>query len=330
LIQSNKEKRFDNPVRIFLNILEAHKTNVGLFEIIVDFTRIYLEIYEEDKRIITKIYDSQTLVVNLIHCLMSKMKDYRYMATSERFKQVELLARKTIEVIDKLKETGEIIKRIEDYKKTQLHDERKRRNEEEGNSQEDKRRKQDDDRRLVDEGERLEIDKREERKREYMRREEQKRREQKRLREEKRLPEELEKQIKSQMNKIPPSKRLDNSSMPEFDDIQPRKVTGGEAELVNLLAEPLHNLITAQLVYDLYENFTPCHLSKTVDRCTVNKIFKLNYSEKIEYRKQLYRQYINTDMKGTTNILESWIKTRISENASPYLSSKNGKKKIQL
>jgi hypothetical protein len=77
LVQSNKKRPLSqvaNPVRVFLNILEDHKTNIEFFEIIVDFTRIYLEIYNEDKRIITKINDFQTLVVDLIYCLMSRMK----------------------------------------------------------------------------------------------------------------------------------------------------------------------------------------------------------------------------------------------------------------
>lgn len=78
LVQSNEGKpslsQIANPVRVFLNILEDHKTNIEFFDIIVDFTRIYLEIYNEDKRIITKISDFQTLVVDLIYCLMSRMK----------------------------------------------------------------------------------------------------------------------------------------------------------------------------------------------------------------------------------------------------------------
>src|SRR6266542_2414792 len=78
VLMSNKENsslfQLVNPVRIFLNILEDHKTNVGLFDIIVDFTRFYLEIYDEDKRIVTNLHDPQTLVVYLIYCLMSKMK----------------------------------------------------------------------------------------------------------------------------------------------------------------------------------------------------------------------------------------------------------------
>ncbi|RIA94995.1 hypothetical protein C1645_803231 [Glomus cerebriforme] len=319
-----------NPVRIFLYILEDDKTNIGLFDIIVDFTKIYLKIYEEDQQIITKFHDLQTLVVDLIYCLMSKMRDDRYMATSKRFKQVELLARKAIEVVERLKETGEIIKRIDEYKKTRLYDERKR-NEKEESSQENKRRKQDD-KKFEDEGEGSGIDKREERKRkrEY-KKQEQMEREEKRLRE---LERELVRknleglEIQENVNKIPPFKRIDHSSMPApFQliphDVQPRrKKPDGEKELVNLLAEPLHNLITAQLVYDLYENFTPFHLAKTVDKCTVNRIFKCNNSGKTEYRKQLYRQYINTNMDGTTNVLKSWIKSRIFENVSSYLPGK--------
>ncbi|GBB95075.1 hypothetical protein RclHR1_02470019 [Rhizophagus clarus] len=320
LVQSNKEKsslsQIVNPVRVFLNILEDHKTNIEFFEIIVDFARIYLEIYNEDKRIITKTNDFQTLVVDLIYCLMSRMKDDHYMATSERFKQVELLAQKAIEVIDRLKETGEKIKRIEYYKKTQ-HNEKKR-NGEVGNSQESKRRKLSDDR-------------------EYKRHNEQKRWEQLESYEEKRLHDELEKELgrkdlqelekqtKSQVNKIQPSKRLDYPSIPaplQFNNIRPRKTTDREAEFVNLLAKPLHELITTQLVYDLYKNFTPKYLSQTVNKCTVDRIFRLNNSERDEYCKQLYRQYVNTSMKSTTSVLESWIKTRISETARPYLSSK--------
>ncbi|UZO29513.1 uncharacterized protein OCT59_022983 [Rhizophagus irregularis] len=338
LVQSNKGNpslsQIANPVRVFLNILEDHKTNIEFFDIIVDFTRIYLEIYNEDKRIITKINDFQTLVVDLIYCLMSRMKDDHYMATSERFKQVELLAQKAIEVIDKLKETGDIMKRIEYYKETQLHDEGKRRIGEEVNSQESKRRKQGDDRRFVYGGEKLKTNTLEEQDRLC---EGQKRREQLKPHEEKKLRDELEKelvrknwqelekQMKSQVNIVPSSKRLDHSSMPappQFNDIRPRKKTGGEAEFMNLLAEPLHELITTQLVYDSYKNFTPFHLSQTVGKCTVNKIFRLNNSEREEYCKQLYRQYINTNMKSTTSVLESWIKTRISEIARPYLSGK--------
>lgn len=225
------------------------------------------------------------------------------------------------------------MKRIEYHKETQLHDEGKRRNSEEVNSQDSKRRKQGDNRRFVHGGERLKTYKLEE----QDRREGQKRREQLKPHEEKRLRDELEKelvrknwqelekQMKSQVNKVPSSRRPDHSSMPapsQFNDIRPREKTGGEADFVNLLAEPLHELITTQLVYDLYKDFTPFHLSQTVGKCTVNKIFRLNNSEREEYCKQLYRQYINSSMKSTTSVLESWIKTRISETARPYLSSK--------
>ncbi|POG69704.1 hypothetical protein GLOIN_2v1623602 [Rhizophagus irregularis DAOM 181602=DAOM 197198] len=226
------------------------------------------------------------------------------------------------------------MKRIEYYKETQLHDEGKRRIGEEVNSQESKRRKQGDDRRFVYGGEKLKTNTLEEQDRLC---EGQKRREQLKPHEEKKLRDELEKelvrknwqelekQMKSQVNIVPSSKRLDHSSMPappQFNDIRPRKKTGGEAEFMNLLAEPLHELITTQLVYDSYKNFTPFHLSQTVGKCTVNKIFRLNNSEREEYCKQLYRQYINTNMKSTTSVLESWIKTRISEIARPYLSGK--------
>jgi hypothetical protein len=177
----------------------------------------------------------------------------------------------------------------------------------------------------------------EEKVREYKRHEGQKRQEQLKSYEEKRLRDELEKelvrkdwqelekQMKSQVSKIPPSRRLDHPSMPtpsQFNDIRPRKNTDGEAEFVNLLAEPLHELITTQLVYDLYKNFTPFHLSQTVGKCTVNRIFRLNNSERKEYCKQLYRQYINTSMKSTTSVLEGWIKSRILETARPYFSGK--------
>ncbi|CAG8559173.1 15495_t:CDS:2 [Funneliformis caledonium] len=95
-----------NPVRVFLYILEDHNTIVELFDIIVDFARIYLEIYREDNRNVLNLYDPQTLIPDLIYCLKSKMKVNFYVNTSERFKKVELLARKAIEVIEQLKETG--------------------------------------------------------------------------------------------------------------------------------------------------------------------------------------------------------------------------------
>ncbi len=170
---------------------------------------------------------------------------------------------------------GEILKRIEDYKKARLRSERKRRNEEE--ILQEKRRKQDSDKRFEDE-----------------RRSEQKRREQQRLQDERRERtiemirkkwQELEIQIKSQgnMNKVPPSRRLDHPSMPapsqfvsyDIHFSQPRMKTNGETEFVELLAEPLHDLITTQIVYDLF------------------------------------------NMDGTNQILESWIKTRILESITP-------------
>lgn len=219
---------------------------------------------------------------------------------------------------------------------SQLHNERKRRNEEERGQQEEKRRKYEDGRRFVNEREREErqedkVEKREE-KRQGLRK--QRLREERMLLKEKRLWEkreqhekkckELEKPriVENCITTLP--KRFDNPPIPEPSQIvqfeiplsQPREEASGEAEFVELLAGPLHDLITAQVLYGLYRNFTPYNMSETVKRCSLGGIFRLSPLEKRHYCKQLYRQYVSTNMDSTIKVLESWVKIRILEGVS--------------
>ncbi|CAI2167121.1 8058_t:CDS:2 [Funneliformis geosporum] len=299
-----------NPVRIFLYILENHNSIVELFDIIVDFARIYLEIYGEDKRMISNLHDPQPLISDLMLCLKLKTRDDLYMEKSKRFKQVELLARKAIEMIEQLNDTGEM-KGLKGYKKAFTS---KRKNDEGENSQE-KRIKQHHD--SSDDEKRSE-----QRKRELQERKE------RAIEIVKIKWKEIEQQRKLQktMFRVPPSRRLDHPSMPSLSNFtsydirfsQPRKNLNDsdDEQFVELLAEPLHDLMTAQAVYGSFEHFTPFKMSKAVGRCKISKIFPFNIHERKEYCKQLYRQYINTDMDSTAKSLERWFNSLILQSTN--------------